>query len=140
MQLGDAIEEVAQDGAALRGMDDLGMELDAVAAEAVAHGRDRGVARVGQRTEPFRRLQDGVAMAHPHRQLPGQVAEESFRVVDLERGRAVLLTAPPLDSTTELLGEQLHPVADAEHRHPGPQRGRVAERGSRVVDAGWPTG
>src|SRR6266511_84408 len=94
-RVGDRVQEVLQQVGAVRRVDDLRMELDAVETSlGMLEGGDRGRGRGGGHLRAHRRLDDRVAVAHPHRLLAGNSLEER--------------AAP------ELLSHQLHPVADAE--------------------------
>ena len=84
--------------------------------------------------KPRRRSHDGVAVVHPDRLLGLQPGEELRVDREARRGPAVL--APFVgDFTARRLGQPLHPVAEAQHRHA--QRRGIRRRPGRVrlVDA-----
>jgi hypothetical protein len=74
---------------------------------------------VGERDEPGRQLDDAVAVAHPHVELVAatEPLEDARGPLDLDGRRAVLAVGCLLHAATEQPAEQLHAVADAEHRH-----------------------
>ena len=115
-RIGDAVEEVLQHVLPVRGVHDLRVELDAVEPPGRVlerrHGRRGGTARDG-RAE--RRRGDRVAMAHPHRLLRRQPAEERTGAV-VELRLAELRGAGSRDLAAELERHQLGAVADAERR------------------------
>ena len=132
---GDLDHEVAQDVAAARRVDDLGVELDAVQ---VALGCSQaGVRRrvgLGRRAEAVRQPGDRVAVAHPDRLLALETDEQPVLRGDRHVGRAVLAVVGGHDVAAQLAGHQLRPVADAEDGDPpGPDR-RVGPRRIGVVD------
>ena len=133
---GHLVEEVAQDLAALGRVNDLGMKGDAKPPGLVRHRRDRRVLRFRQTAKPRGRFQDGVAVTHPDRQLRGQIVEEPGPLLDPDTGRSVFAFTGRGDLAAELVGEQLHAIADAQHRDAGIERRRVAARGGLLVDAG----
>ena len=65
--------------------------------------------------EAGRHLADMVAMAHPHGQLAAEPFEEAVRLAHREQRRAVLARGAGVDLAAEVVGDQLHAVADAEH-------------------------
>ncbi len=64
------------------------------------------------------------------------VGEQRAAVGDVHRRRAVLPLAGLGDLAAELLRDHLEAVADAEHRHPELEDGRVEAGRARLVDAG----
>src|SRR5439155_9347324 len=132
---GHLVEEVAQDLAALWRVNDFGMEGDAKPPGLVRHRRDRRVLGFRQAAKPRGRFQDGVAVTHPDRQVRGQIVEEPSAVLDADTGRSVFAFAGRGDLAAQLIGEQLHAIADAQHWDAGIERPRVAARGGRLVDA-----
>ena len=89
----DTGQEVGQELLAGRGVDHLGMELDAVAPHRSGEGGVGRVERVSDGAEPLGQPGDDVAMGHPDRGLGGDALEDPRRVVDVELGGAVLAPA-----------------------------------------------
>ena len=133
---GHLVEEVAQDLAALGRVNDLGMEGDAKPPGLVRHRRDGRVLGFRQAAKPRGRFQDGVAVTHPDRQLRREIIEEPGPLLDPHTGRSVFAFTGRGDLAAELVGEQLHAIADAQHRDAGIERRRVAAWGGLLVDAG----
>src|SRR5207248_10175443 len=134
----DPQHEVADHLPPVRRVDDLGMELDADDALVVGEGRHRRVAAAAQGPESGRQPQHLVSVVHPHRQLAGQPVEESARLLDPEQGRAVLAAGGRRDLAAQVVSDQLHAVADAEHRDARAQRLGVDLGCARLVNAGGP--
>ncbi len=126
----DVDEEVAQDVAPQRRVHHLGVELDAEAAVGPADRRIGGVERVRHRVESRWHLGDDVAVGHPHVDLRGQPLEDAGALVDADRRVAVLATLSRLDGAAELVGEQLHAVADAEDGQVELVQGWIGQRGA----------
>ena len=78
---GDVAQEAGQDLGAVRGVDDLGVELDPVEARARCPRRRRPATRGWRRapSKPGRRLEDGVAVAHPALLLGRQARRAACR-------------------------------------------------------------
>ena len=139
-EAGDAEQEVLQEAGADRGVDDLGVELDAVEAAGLVGdgGEGRGVA-LGDDREARRDGGDAVAVAHPDgRALAGgeEAVEQGRGPVEADLGAAILALGRGLDPAAELGAHGLLAVADAEHRHAELEHGRGcararAPRGSR---------
>ncbi len=133
---GDADHEVAQDVAAARRVDDLGMELDAVQ---VARRRRPGRRTAWSRSGPWRGSPRAGARSSRRGSSRPAARARCRRTAassrgDADVGRAVLAVVERDDVATELVGHQLGAVADAEDGDPpGPDR-RVGPRGARVVD------
>jgi hypothetical protein len=87
-----------------------------------------------------RSLEDGVPVAHPDGQLRGQVEKEAGWVRDMDARRSVLALAGGRDLAAELIGQQLHAVANPQDRHAGVEGGRIAARRALLVDAGRAAG
>jgi len=85
--------------------------------------------------ESGRQLADVIAVAHPHRELVAETLEQAVRLPHCEQGRAVLPGAARVDLAAEVVGDQLHPVADAEDRNAGAKGLGVDLRRRGVVDA-----
>ena len=56
----------------------------------------------------------------------------------MQVGLPKLGTPGPLDDTTQLLGEELHAVADSEHWNPKPIEARIDPRGAFRVHGRGP--
>ena len=115
---GDVAQEALEDLRAVRGVDDLGMELDAV--EPALGALERSDRRAGagrQGPEALGGLEDAVAMAHPALLLFGQAAQQLATVAgENQLGPAELAGVRPLDAAAQLVDHRLHPVTDAQHR------------------------
>ena len=138
-------EEVLQDLLALRGVRDLGMELDGVeAASLVSHGRHRAVRRRAERLKPPGRLHHGVAVAHPHAEpavaLGLDAREQRARPRERDLRRPVLAPLRRHHVAAQQHPHRLHPVADAEHGDAGLEQLARGERGALFVDAGGTAG
>ncbi len=131
----DSEDEVLEDLGAMLRVPDFRMELDRVeASRAVLESGDRvgggGADDPGSR----RRSLDRVAVVHPDRLLFFQAREE--RRVDRDpRDRATVLPAVVGDLSPQRLRKPLHPVAEAEGRHPERERIGRRARSIRLVDA-----
>ena len=103
------------------GVRHLGVELHAVQRPfAILERGDRRAGRGRGDREPFGHRSNGVAVAHPHLLVLGQILQHDRRVAGpCERGAAVLATAGALHVAAELERDELGAVADAEHRDPG---------------------
>ena len=132
---GDPDHEVAQHVPPDRGVDHLGMELDAVeVARRIGQAGERRGVGLGDRPESGRRPQDGVAVAHPDRLHAVDPGEQPVAVGHVDGRRPVLALRRGHDLAAQLVGHQLQPVADAEDRDPsGPER-RIGTRRIGVVD------
>src|SRR6267378_5597329 len=114
------------------------MELDAEDAVAVGESRHRRVAAGGERAEAGRHLGDRVAVAHPYRQLAVEAFEQAGRLAYGEHRRTVLVRATGIDLAAEVVCDELHAVADAQHRNARAQRLRVDLRRAFLIYARWP--
>ena len=139
---GDLAQETLEDRLAVRRVDDLGMELDAVEATlGVLAGGDRRARARGQGSEAGRRLVDAVAMAHPALlRVREALHQPAALLAQLQLGPAELTALGALDATAEGLDHHLHAVTDPEDRDPeleelGPQRRRPL-----LVDRGGASG
>ena len=150
---GDLEEEVTENAAPLRRVDDLRVELHAVeAAPRVGEGRHRAVCRAGQDLEPRRSLEHEVAVAHPALGALLHVGEQdrpiagldrpgrSIRLRHFQRGPPVLPAIAALHLAAEEEGHELHAVADAEDGEARPEERRVVAGRARPVDARRPPG
>ena len=141
---GDAVGEVLQQLPAVRGVDDLRVELDAVVAAGVVGDRgERGALAAGDDAEAGRQPGHAVAVVHPDRLArawrPG--AMEQLAILDhLGVGLAVFLVVAEADLAAELRAHGLLAVADAEHGQAGGEDG-VGDAGRfGVGDAGRAAG
>ena len=133
----DVVEEGLEHVLALRGVDDLRVELHGVEApRGVLEGGDRGRRRGRGHTCPGRRGDDRVAVAHPHDLLGREVVEERRVALELDLGLAVLRDVVRLDGAAQLAREELHAVTDPERRDPELEDRRVRERRALGVDRG----
>ena len=108
-----AVEEIAQHLTPAWGVHDLRVELDPKDPIAI---RERGHRRVAARCkgmEARRHLGHGVAMAHPDRQLDVEPFEQRARLADGEQRGTVFVGAAGIDLAAQMVGDELHPVADA---------------------------
>jgi len=84
---------------------------------------------------------NAIAMAHPDLEHARKVAEERILgAIHRYRSRAILAAAARGDTSTQPLRKQLHPVADAEHRHAQLEDFPPEPRRALVVDAVRPAG
>ena len=131
----DVAEERLEDVLPEGRVDDLGVELDAVEAALDrldgGHGR-RG--RRGERGEPGRRGEDRVAVRHPAGLLGRQAGQQPPRLADRQLRAAELADLGALDLAAEVEREQLHAVADAQHRDPELEQLPVQPRRAVGVD------
>ena len=129
----DVGQEARQDLLAVRGVDDLGVELDAVdaALDALDRGDGRG-ARGGERREAGRRLEHRVAVRHPARLLAGQAREQPAVLAHGQVRAPELADLGLLDASAERVDEKLHPVADAEHRNAELEQPPIERRRARA--------
>ena len=134
----DAIKEIAQHLAAAWRVDNLGVELDPKDPVAVGECSDWRVAARRQRVKARRKLADVIAVAHPHGELGGKALEQSVWFAHCQQCGAVLAGMPGIDLAAEVVGDQLHAVADAEHRDSRAQSFGVDLRGSSFVHARGP--
>ena len=133
----DLVEEVLEDLRAVRRVHDLGMELDPVEAPGRRlEGGDRRGRRGRKRREAGRRLEDGVAVAHPAALLVREPVEQPAGLRDAQLGTAELADIRALDATTQLEGHRLHAVADAERGKVELEQLRAQLRRPLVIDRG----
>ena len=127
--------------AAVRRVDDFGVELDAVQAAAIVGDGGAG-SRIGAggRGEAVRQALDRVAVAHPDRLLGRQSFEEPVRPNDRHRRRPELLAGEGDDLAAQRLGHQVQAVADAQEGNAGRPQSRVRVGRARFVDAGRAAG
>ncbi|MCY1521143.1 hypothetical protein D9M68_559430 [compost metagenome] len=141
----DAEHEAVDDGLALHGVRDFGVELQrVVAARLVGHAGDGAAVGAGHELEAGRQLGDLVAVAHPHvehavafgRGEVGDVLQQRGVAMGAHGREAELALVAAFDLAAELLGHGLHAVADAEHRNAEVEHGLRALVGGFFVHAG----
>ena len=112
-----AEHEIAQHRRALDGMSHLGMELHAVeAAGRIGERRDGTVGRGRVGGKALGQHAHAVAVVHEHRRL-GLNALEQRGIGDAEHGVAVLAHLGGLHPAAAEIVDELHAVADAQHRN-----------------------
>ena len=137
----DVLQERRQHTLAVGRMDHLGVELDPVdVALDVLEGRDRRRGRRRQRGEARRRRVDGVAVRHPARLLGRRAGQQPPGLADGEVGAAELADLGALHPAAQRKRQQLHAVADAEHRNAELEQRRVELRRPVGVHRGRPAG
>ena len=118
----DLGHETPQQRPALLRVRDLRMELHAVPAPfVVRHRRDRNARGTRGDDEARRRGRDVVAVAHPHverlrRRMVAEALQQAVVGDDVDARMAELARIRGLGAATELRGQGLHAVADAEER------------------------
>src|SRR5690606_22094193 len=114
----DLVEEIADHVIAIHGVAHFGMELHRIElAIRMAHGGYRRTRRAGVDPEALRQLDDLVAVAHPDRLLPVELAEQAAALVELDLRLAVLALAGTFDLAGQLMRHHLHAVADPQNRN-----------------------
>src|ERR1700674_597266 len=116
-----AVKEVPQHLSPAGRMHDLGVKLDAEDSVAVRERGHRRVATRGERVKSRRQLADVIAMAHPDRELRVQALEKGVGLPDSQQRGPVLAGVPRIDFATQVMGDQLHAVADTEDGDTGPK-------------------
>src|SRR5579864_319884 len=116
--MADAEQEVAKHLATARRMHHLGVELDAEDAVTVRERRNRRVPAGRKQLKARRHLADVVTVAHPDREVAVQSAEKDVRLADRKKRGTVLAGMARVDLAAEVMRDELHAVADAEHRNP----------------------
>ena len=120
------MHEALDDGLALQGVGDLGVELQRIEAPRLVGHAGMGRRRVrGDGLEPRRQHRDLVAMTHPHVQQAVTLGidaivdaiEQPGVAAGANLGIAEFPNQPILDLTTQLGRHGLHAVADAQHRN-----------------------
>jgi len=89
---------------------------------------------MGNRAEARGDLGDHVSVRHPHIDLGRQPVEDAGALIDADGGVPVLATLGRPHRTTQLMGEQLHAVADAEDGQIEVVQSWVGMGRTRVVD------
>ena len=90
--------------------------------------------------KPCGAIGHAVAVAHPDRQVRGQLTRAACRPGWSRTVRAVLAGAGVRDRAAERLRHRLEAVADAEHRHVAVEQAGVEPGGARLVHTGRPAG
>jgi hypothetical protein len=112
------------------------MELNAIKLRVqVGDGGKARVLRMGQAHEIRRHLVRRIPMAHPDRNLRVQPAEDSVSMIDFDFGMAILPMLGFFHAAAEVLGHELHPIADPEDREPQAPNPGVRPRGVGRIDA-----
>src|SRR5579859_5305683 len=75
-------------------------------------------------------------MTHPHLLAPIHLGEQKGIVGDFNLREAVFTLITFFDAPTQLVGHQLHAIADSQNRNPQIPNGRVAVRCPLAVHAG----
>ena len=133
-QAAPVVQEPLHHGGPLRRVRDLGVELHRVQGPfGILHRGDRDRVGPGRDAEPRGCPRDGVAVAHPHLLVGGEVLEQDPRLGHVELGTAVLALPRRLDLAAERLRHQLVPVADPEHRDAELEHAGVQGRRPRLV-------
>ena len=118
--LGDLEQEVAEHGVAVHGVVHFGVELHGVdLAGLVGHGRHFERVGAAGNEEPRRRRLHGITVGHPHAGKLGQInaVPQGAGTNEPQVGGAILAGFGLFQPTTEVEGQKLHTVADAEDRH-----------------------
>src|SRR5712691_10290250 len=89
--------------------------------------------------EAGRHLGHRVAMAHPEWQLEVEPFKQRGRLADGEQRGTVLVGAAEIDLAAQVVGDELHPIADTEHGNPGAERFQVDLGRVFLVDARGPS-
>src|SRR5262249_60218457 len=117
-------EEVIEDRPPLGGVENLRVELNGVElALLVRHRRHRAVRSSGKGHEALGWLKNGVAVAHPDRDLSARfgldTAQERTRSLQGDFGLAVLPALGGNDVAAQEIAHRLHPLANAPYRETG---------------------
>src|SRR4051794_14152996 len=116
------------------------MELDAVQLlRGVRDCAERRVLRESDRGEVRGHARDAVAVAHPDVDALAtrEAVKDFLGLLDYDAREAELTLARALDLAAEQVSHELHPVADAEDRHPKLEDAFVDARSALVIDARW---
>ena len=112
----DTVDEIAQDGHAVRGVLHLRVELEAEPSPAVGDGGAIGVGGTRQRGHSVGQPFHAVAVAHPDRNPAADTGQQSAVGLFAEQvGVAVLAHVAGDHRSAQLVYQRLHPVADAQH-------------------------
>ena len=135
----DPAHEVLQQLKAIGRMRHLRVKLEPVQrARLVGDRRARRIPAARHRREAGRQPLHPVAVAHPHRLLARLPGKQAVLPRHLDLRRAVFAHDARRDMTPQRMGQQLQPVADAQHRRPALQHNRRQVRRARLIDAGRP--
>ena len=137
---GDAEEKVGEHPVALGGVCDLRMKLHPVDGSVLGPERRHREALGGSDdTIPFRRLVHMVAVGTPDRDgiFAREPREQALRFAQAQLGSPVLALAVLHPSALQP-GDQLHAVADPQHRNVHVQELGLQPRAIVLVDRGWP--
>ncbi len=133
------VEEALEHGLAFGGVHHLGVELHAVAgAGHVLEGGRRGFVGRGQHRGPLRRSGDRVEVAHPHGLLVGQAGQQPSGSAHPQGRAAVLAPTGGSHLASQVTGQQLGAIADAQNRHAQFVHVGVDAGGSVDVDRAGP--
>ena len=136
---GDPDDEVAQDVPPVRGMGDLGVELDPVqAAVRIDEPGERGGVGLGGRMEALGKPGDRVAVAHPDGLVPVEPGGQAVLDGEGDRRRTVLALGRGEHVAAQLVGHEMGAVADPEDRDPAVPDRPIGTWGVDVVDGARP--
>ncbi len=117
------------------GVGHLGVELHSEdAGLSLLEHRDRSVGGGSGGDEPGRDLDDGVEVAHPHRELRRLLVQQETVTRPGQCGSAVLAPTGVNDGATQLQGHELRAVADTQDGDAQFVDGQVEQRGTLHVD------
>ena len=120
-------------------MHDFRMKLEAVdALLRVPHRGYFAIIGFAENLESRRHADDVIAVAHPDLVPPGHAVKEPTVSAHPQRRAAKLLGLAAIHGTPEVLGDDLVPVANPEHRLAEREQTGVRFRPTRVENAGGP--
>ncbi|CRF28712.1 Uncharacterised protein [Mycobacterium tuberculosis] len=102
----------------------------------MAHRCDRRMIGTRIHHEPFRRLYNQIAVAHPDRLLLFKTAHQTAGIGKINLRLAVFPFRSALHFALQLMSHHLHAVANAEDRHAELVNGRIYQRRLFPVHAG----
>ena len=111
-------QEIVKDPQTLVTVGHLRVKLDAEKPVVPLQRNRRSVLIRRQHLGAIRQDLDGIRMAHPHLRGTGNSLIQTLALGGKKIGRTILATVAGLDGSAELDVEQLHAVANTEHRHP----------------------
>jgi len=135
----DVENKILQDFPAPWRVGHFGMELNSIGISVLDHGIG-GVVRRGHGFETLGQLGDFVAVAVPDIELFGKPLEEGAFGFDVQDATAVLAAFAFLDFAGQVVGQQLHAVANAEQRNAEIENLLVRLGGLLGVNTGGPPG